>query len=117
MLRTILFVVPTVWALKSLAYWEGFRLRAISATPLTCLVIGGAPLVLTGGVPLFLMGTPIALPSLLLILGSYALAVYLTMHYTGVKLIPNGLLMPLAVECFFGIALWLLLGSPIIPIG
>jgi hypothetical protein len=85
------FVIPVVWLLKSFVYWGIFRFRTISATVLNCLIIAGAPLLLS----------IIPLPSFLSFPASIGLAVYFTMHYTGVALIPDGLFVPLGVEVAF----------------
>jgi hypothetical protein len=97
-LHISLFLVPAIWLLKSVAYVILFRVRSIKATYLNCLIIAGGPLLL-GFVPIPLPG----FMSVPLVIG---LAVYLTMHYTGVSLIPDGLFIPLGVEAFFRIALW-----------
>jgi hypothetical protein len=91
------FIVPVVWLLKTFVYWGIFRIRTIPVTVLSCLIIAGAPLLL-GIIPL---------PSFLSYPAAIALAVYLTMHYTGVDLIPDGLFIPLGVELAFTAALWL----------
>jgi hypothetical protein len=54
------------------------------------------------------MFVPIPLPAFLSVPIAVGLAVYLTMHYTGVQLIPNGLFIPLGVEVFFGIGFWVI---------
>ena len=95
-----LVVVPIIWLLKSLAYWAVFRFRAIPATAMNCLIIAGAA---------FLMAlVPISLPVFLSIPISIGLAVYLTMHYTGVEFIPDGLFIPLGVECVFRGGWWVI---------
>lgn len=93
-------VVPIVWLLKSVAYWVIFRFRMIRATALDCLIIAGSPLLLS----IILLPLPpfISFPA------SIGLAVYLTMHYTSVPLIPDGLFVPLGVEVTFRGALWLI---------
>ena len=91
------FMVPVVWLLKSAAYWAIFRWRTITATLLNCLVIAGSPLLLS----IFPLPGFFALPA------SIGLAIYLTMHYTGVELVPDGLLVPLSIELSFLGAIWL----------
>jgi len=97
------FVIPVVWLLKSFVYWGIFRFRKISATALNCLIIAGASILLS----------IIPLPSFLAIPASIGLAVYFTMHYTGVALIPNGLFVPLGIEVVFWGALWMIQESGI----
>lgn len=92
-----IFLVPTIWLVKSLAYYVLFRVRDIQATILTCLILGGVT---------FLIILP--LPGILASLTAIALAVYLTIHYTGVGLIPDGLFIPLGVELTTHLVLWLL---------
>jgi hypothetical protein len=92
-----ILLVPTIWLLKSLAYYVIFRVRDIQATIITCLILGGVT---------FLVFLP--LPGILTFLAAIALAVYLTMHYTGVGLIPDGLFIPLGVELTAHLVLWLL---------
>jgi hypothetical protein len=92
-------VVPVVWLLKSIAYRIIFHIRTIEVTFLTCLIIAGAPL---------LLGLiPGALPGFMSIPVEVGIAVYLTMHYTHVALIPEGLFIPLGVEATFMLAVWL----------
>ena len=88
------------WLLKSGTYWLVFRRRTIKATVMDCLIIAGAPLIISG--------FAIPLPSFLMIPVSMGVAVYLTMHYTGVELIPDGLFIPLGIEIGFMLAFWLL---------
>ena len=101
--RTLLamtLISAVVWLLKSLTYWTVFRFRAISATALNCLIIAGAA---------FLMAlVPLPLPSFVSIPFSIGLAVYLTMHYTRVELIPDGLFIPMGVECVFRVGWWVI---------
>jgi hypothetical protein len=93
-------VVPVVWIFKSLSYVLVFRARKIEATFLSCLIIAGAP---------FLPSViPLPLPGLVSIIAGIALAVYLTMRYTGVQLIPDGLFIPLGVETLFRIGVWVI---------
>ncbi len=94
-------LVPAVWLLKSVVYVAAFRVRKISATYLNCLIIAGAPLLLGG-----LIFIP--LPDILAIAGGIGLAVYLTMHYTGVPFIPDGLFIPLGIEVAFRIGTWVI---------
>jgi hypothetical protein len=89
-------VIPTLWLLKSFVYWWVFRFRTIRATALNCLLIAGAPF--------FLSIVP--LPSVLAFPAAVGLAIYMTMHYTGVELIPDGLLIPLAAEIAFWAVQW-----------
>jgi hypothetical protein len=96
-MTSAMFIVPAVWLLKSLAYYVIFRIREIPATALTCCILGGVT---------FLVFLP--LPGILASLAALALAVYLTMHYTGVELIPDGLFIPLGVELTAHLVLWLL---------
>jgi hypothetical protein len=103
MLRMAL-VIPILWLLKSFVYRGIFRFRTIRATLLNCLIIAGAP---------FLMSF-VPLPSFLSFPASIGLAVYLTMHYTGVELIPDGLFVPLGVEIAFWGAQWLIQASGIL---
>jgi hypothetical protein len=98
------FVIPIVWLLKLFAYWEIFRFRKISATVLNCLIIAGSSILVS----------IIPLPSFLSFPASIGLAVYITMHYTGVALIPNGLFIPLGVEVAFWAALWMIQESRIL---
>ena len=65
---------------------------------LSCMIIGGAPYLL--------MFVPIPLPAFLSLPIAVGVAVYLTMHYSGVQLIPDGLFIPLGVEIVFRIVLW-----------
>ena len=88
-----------IWLLKSFASWVVFRIRTIPITALSCLIIAG--------VQFLLMFVPIPLPAFLSVLVVVGLAVYLTMRYTGVQLIPNGLFIPLGVEVLFGIGIWM----------
>jgi hypothetical protein len=97
-------VVPVAWLLKSFVYWGIFRFRTISATVLNCLIIAGAPLLLS----------IIPLPSFLSFPASIGVAVYFTMRYTGVDLIPDGLFIPVAVELAFWIALQIVQESGIL---
>lgn len=90
-------LIPVVWLLKSFVYWGIFRFRTIPVTVLNCLVIAGSPLLFS----------IIPIPSILYLPASIALASYLTMHYTGVALIPDGLFVPLGVEVAFWGALWM----------
>ena len=91
---------PGIWLLKSIVYWVIFRIRTIEASATTCLVVAGAPVLLA-----FI---PFPLPWFLSFALSIAVAVYLTMHYTGVELLPDGLCIPLGVECVFGIGIWVI---------
>ncbi len=90
-------LVPLVWLLKSVAYVVLFRMRTIQVTYLSCLIIAGAPLLL--GLVL------IPLPGVFAFVVGIGLAVYLTMQYTGVSLIPDGLFIPLGVEVLFRIGI------------
>jgi len=90
-------IPAAVWLLKSLTYWAVFRFRGIPATAVNCLIIAGSA---------FLMMIP--LPSFLAVPAAIGLAVYLTMHYTGVELLPDGLLIPVGIECVFLGAQWLI---------
>ena len=101
---TMAIVVPVAWLLKSFVYWGIFRFRTIAATMLNCLIIAGAPFLLS----------LVPLPSFLSFPVSIGLAVYLTMHYTGVELIPEGLFIPLGVEVAFWGALWMIQQSGIL---
>jgi hypothetical protein len=89
-----------IWLLKSFTYWIVFRIRAIPITVLSCLIIGG--------VQYILMFVPIPIPAFLSVPIAIGVAVYLTMHYTGVQLIPNGLFIPLGVEILFGVGFWVI---------
>jgi len=91
-------LVPAVWIAKSIVYIVVFRIRKIPITVLSCLIIGGASLLLSM--------IPIPIPGFLSIPAAIGLAVYLTMHYAQVELIPNGLFIPLSVEVFFRIGVW-----------
>ena len=91
-------LVPAVWIAKSIVYIVVFRIRKIPITVLSCLIIGGASLLLRM--------IPLPIPGFLYIPIAIGLAVYLTMHYTQVELIPNGLFIPLSVEVFFIIGVW-----------
>ena len=96
----IAVLLPLIfWLFKSITYWIVFRIRTIQVTALSCLIIGGAPYLL--------MFIPISLPAFLSVPIAVGIAVYLTMRYTGVQLIPNGLFIPLGVEILFGIIFWL----------
>ena len=92
--------MPAIWFLKSFTYWVVFRIRKIRITGLSCLIIGG--------ISFLLMLVPIPLPGFLSFPIIIGVAVYLTMHYTRVELIPNGLFIPLGVEVFFRIGIWLI---------
>ncbi len=89
------FLLPIAWLFKAACYWTVFRLRSIRATVVSCLVIAGAPL--------FLWIFPI--PSFLAILLAIGIAVFLTMQYTGVDFIPDGLFIPLGIETVVRIVL------------
>jgi hypothetical protein len=99
LLHYILFV-PLVWIVKTAAYVAIFKIRDIRASLVACMVIAGAPLLV--------LVIPIPLPATILTVAGIGLAVYLTMRYTGVPLIPDGLLIPLAVEVVFRFAIWLI---------
>jgi hypothetical protein len=94
----IVILTTIVWVLKSATYWMVFRYRTIRATVMDCLVIAGAPLLISA--------VPLPLPSFIFILVSIGLASYLTMHYTSVGFIPDGLFIPLGVEIVFRVAVW-----------
>ena len=94
-------LIPAVWLLKSIVYVVTFRVRKISATYLSCLIIAGAPL-LFGGL-IF-----IPLPDIFAIIGGIGLSVYITMHYTGVPFIPDRLFIPLGIEVAFRIGTWVI---------
>ena len=96
MLSTLLPLI--IWLLKSFTYWIILRIRKISMSVLSCMIIGGAPYLL--------MFVPIPLPAFLSLPIAVGVAVYLTMHYSGVQLIPDGLFIPLGVEIVFRIVLW-----------
>ena len=96
MLSTVLPLI--IWLLRSFTYWIIFRIRKISMSVLSCMIIGGAPYLL--------MFVPIPLPAFLSLPIAVGVAVYLTMHYSGVQLIPDGLFIPLGVEIVFRIVLW-----------
>ena len=83
------------------AYWGAFRYRTIPVTVLSCLVIAGAP---------FFMGF-IPLPGFLSFPVMIGLAAYLTMQYTGVELIPDGLFIPLGIEVVFKGVYWVVFSS------
>ena len=89
-------LIPVLWFLKSFAYFGVFRFRTIPATTLSCLIIAGAPF----------LSSIVPIPSFLAFPVSVGLAIYLTMHYTGVELIPDGLLIPLGVEVTFWGVQW-----------
>ncbi len=91
-------LVPAVWIAKSIVYIVVFRIRKIPSTVLSCLIIGGSSLLLKM--------MPLQIPGFVQIPITIGLAVYLTMHYTQIKLIPNGLFIPLSVEVFFNIGVW-----------
>ena len=93
-----MFLPLIFWLFKSITYWIVFRIRTIQITALSCLIIGGAPYLL--------MFIPISLPAFLSVPIAVGIAVYLTMRYTGVQFIPNGLFIPLGVEVLFGIGFW-----------
>jgi len=95
-----MLLVPAIWLLKSVAYVVIFRIRTIRITYLSCLLIAGAPILL--GL------VPIPLPGILVDAAAIGLAVYMTMHYTGVSFFPDGLLIPLGVEIFFRFGIWLI---------
>jgi hypothetical protein len=61
-----------------------------------------------GGASLLFMFVPIPLPAILSFPLVVGVAVYLTMHYSGVPLIPYGLFIPLGVEIVFRFALWVI---------
>ena len=96
MLSTLLPLI--IWLLKSFTYWIILRIRKISMSVVSCMIIGGAPYLL--------MFVPIPLPAFLSLPIAVGVAVYLTMHYSGVQLIPDGLFIPLGVEIVFRIVLW-----------
>ena len=52
------------------------------------------------------MFIPISLPIFVSVPIALGIAVFLTMRYTGVQLIPNGLFIPLGIEILFGIIFW-----------
>ena len=91
-------IIHAVWLLTSLAYILVFRMRKVQATSLTCLIVAGAPLLLAL--------VPLPLPWILGDIAGIGLAIYLTMHYTGVPLIPDGLFIPLGIEIFFRAGVW-----------
>lgn len=91
-------MVPLLWFLKSFAYWGAFRIRTIPATALNCLIIAGAPF----------LSSIVPLPSFLAFPVAIGLAVYLTMRYTSVGLIPDGLFIPLGIEIVFWGLQWLI---------
>jgi len=93
-----ILLVPAVWITKSIVYIVVFHIRKIPITVLSCLIIGGASLLLSM--------IPLPMPSFLSIPVTIGLAVYLTMHYAQVELIPNGLFIPLSVEVLFRIGVW-----------
>ena len=96
----MVILLTAAWLLKSGSYWLVFRWRTIKATVMDSLIIAGAPLIISGfGIPL---------PLFLTIPVSIGLAVYFTMHYTGVELIPDGLFILLSVEGGFLVAVWIL---------
>jgi hypothetical protein len=96
----MVFLPLIMWLLKALCYWGVFRWRTIPATFLNCLIIAGASFLLSF--------VPIPLPFFLSIPVVIGLAVYLTMHYTSIPLIPEGLLIPLGIETVFRVAFWLI---------
>ncbi len=91
-------LVPAIWLLKSIAYVVIFRIRTIRITYISCLLIAGAPMLL--GL------VPFPMPGILVDAAAIALAVYMTMHYTGVSLVPDGLFIPLGVEVACSLAVW-----------
>jgi hypothetical protein len=80
-----------------------FWFRGIQATAMNCLIIAGASFLLL-----------IPLPSFLAVPAAVGLAVYLTMHYTGVELFPDGLLIPVGIECVFYGAYWFIQESGVL---
>ncbi len=102
---TVILLTMT-WLFKLGAYWIVFRRRTIKASVMDCLIIAGAPLLVSA--------ISMGLPSFLFILLSIGLAVYLTMHYTGVSLIPDGLFIPLTIEIVFRVAQWGIIESGIL---
>ena len=84
-----------IWLLKSLTYRGVFKWQAVKATALDCLIIAGCPFLLF----------VIPLPAVVYVLTAISLAVFFTMRYTGVRFIPYGLLIPLAIECTYLIGL------------
>jgi len=95
-----ILLAPVVWLLKSVAYTGVFRVRKIECTYLSCLIIAGAPFLLSL--------IPLPIPGILVTVAGMGLAVYLTMQYTGVSLIPDGLFIPLGVEGVFTFGIWAL---------
>jgi hypothetical protein len=98
-----IFMLTIVLILKSLSYWLLFRFRTIGASGLTCLMIAGYSMLL--------MIVPMPLPFLLKLPVVIGLGVFLTMHYTGVRFLPDGLLIPLVVE---GVFYWLMRGPSVL---
>ena len=92
-----MLMVPILWVLKSFVYWLVFRIREIQVTVLSCLIIGGSHFLLTLIPFLGFLALPIGI----------GVAVYLTMQYTQVSLIPDGLFIPLGVEAIFLLGIWL----------
>jgi len=84
-----------IWLLKSLTYWGVFKWQTIKATALDCLIIAGCPFLL------FI----VPLPAVIYVLTAISLAIFFTMRYTGERLIPNGLFIPLGIEGTFLIVL------------
>ena len=95
---TMALIIPLTWLLKSFAYRGLFRWRTIVATATNCLVIAGSPFLLS----------IVALPALLGFPAAIGLAIFLTMHYTGVDPIPDGLFIPLGIELLFFGSLWVI---------
>jgi len=91
-------LVPVVWIAKSIAYIIIFRIRKIHIAGMSCFIIGGAPFLLSI--------IPVPLPVFVSVPVGIGIAVYLTMQYAHVELIPNGLFIPLVVEVFFRIGIW-----------
>ena len=74
---------------------------------MTCLILAGAPIALF----LFLSFViPLPIAEIFIVMAGIILAVYLTMHYTRIALMPDGLFIPLGVEVFSYFALWGFLG-------
>jgi hypothetical protein len=89
---------PSIWVIKSLTYMVTFRIRKIPVTVLSCFIIGGAPYLL--------LMIPIPFAGYISFPLAIGLAVFLTMRYTHIELIPNGLFIPLSIEVLFRVAIW-----------
>lgn len=95
----VLAFLPLV--VRTLLYLAAFKTRSIRITLLNCIIVAGAP---------YLVGFVILpIPTILKLVASIGLAMFLLTRYTEAELFPDVVVIPIAVELASGVLLELVL--------